>query len=153
MVSPDWVDEMRNIMGGSDANTDDDHVYMMFSATFPKEARAIAKEYMSKDHIRIRVGRAGSSHMNIIQKVKGSSQSWLSEAYIFRSFSSTSLRSVIASLISCSQCHLLVQLSSSTTRRRPILLTTSFTTVGCRVHLFIQIAPSVSAKTQCKPFL
>ena len=73
MVSPDWVDEMRNIMGGSDANADDDHVYMMFSATFPKEARAIAKEYMSKDHIRIRVGRAGSSHINIIQKVKVSS--------------------------------------------------------------------------------
>ncbi|CAD6570316.1 MAG: hypothetical protein ASARMPREDX12_003449 [Alectoria sarmentosa] len=55
MVSPDWVEEMRNVMGGSDANADDDHVYMMFSATFPKEARAVAKEYMSKDHIRIRV--------------------------------------------------------------------------------------------------
>ena len=73
MVSPDWVDEMRNVMGGADANTDDDHVYMMFSATFPKEARAVAKEYMSKDHIRIRVGRAGSSHMNIVQKVRASS--------------------------------------------------------------------------------
>lgn len=72
MVSPDWVDEMRNVMGGADANADDDHVYMMFSATFPKEARAVAKEYMSKDHIRIRVGRAGSSHMNIIQKVRPS---------------------------------------------------------------------------------
>ncbi|CAD6564304.1 MAG: hypothetical protein ASARMPRED_004371 [Alectoria sarmentosa] len=55
MVSPDWVEEMRNVMGGADANADDDHVYMMFSATFPKEARAVAKEYMSKDHIRIRV--------------------------------------------------------------------------------------------------
>ena len=74
MVSPDWVDEMRNIMGGSDANADDDHVYMMFSATFPKEARAIAREYMSKDHVRIRVGRAGSSHLNITQKVRASSQ-------------------------------------------------------------------------------
>ena len=72
MVSPDWVDEMRNVMGGSDANADDDHVYMMFSATFPKEARAVAKEYMSKDHIRIRVGRTGSSHINIVQKVRAS---------------------------------------------------------------------------------
>ena len=70
MVSPDWVDEMRSVMGGADANADDDHVYMMFSATFPKEARAVAREYMSKDHIRIRVGRAGSSHMNIVQKAR-----------------------------------------------------------------------------------
>ena len=153
MVSPDWVDEMRNIMGGSDANTDDDHVYMMFSATFPKEARAIAKEYMSKDHIRIRVGRAGSSHMNIIQKVKAPSQFWLSEAYIFRSFSSTSLKSAIVSSISCSQCHLLVPLFSSTTRRRLTFLMTSFTTVGFQAHLYIQIALSESARTQCKPFM
>ena len=42
---------------------------MMFSATFPKEARQLAKEYLANDHIRIRVGRAGSSHMNIQQKV------------------------------------------------------------------------------------
>ena len=42
---------------------------MMFSATFPKEARAVAKEYMSSQHIRIRVGRAGSSHINVTQKV------------------------------------------------------------------------------------
>lgn len=45
---------------------------MMFSATFPKEARAVAKEYMAKDHVRIRVGRAGSSHINITQKVLSS---------------------------------------------------------------------------------
>ena len=153
MVSPDWVDEMRNIMGGSDANADDDHVYMMFSATFPKEARAIAKEYMSKDHIRIRVGRAGSSHMNIIQKVKASSQSWRLEAYKFRSFSSTSLRSAIVSSISCSQCHLLAPLSSSTIRRRPTSLTIFSIIVGFLVRQSIQIALSVSAKTQCKPFL
>jgi len=68
MVGPDWNDEMRTIMGG-DSNDDDDHVYMMFSATFPKEARAVAKEYMSKEHIRIRVGRAGSSHLNVTQKI------------------------------------------------------------------------------------
>ncbi len=43
---------------------------MMFSATFPKDARAVAKEYMAKDHIRIRVGRAGSSHINVTQKVR-----------------------------------------------------------------------------------
>ena len=41
----------------------------MFSATFPKEARAVAREYMSKDHVRVRVGRAGSTHLNVTQKV------------------------------------------------------------------------------------
>lgn len=53
-----------------DLTSDADHVYMMFSATFPKEARHVAKQYMSADHIRIRVGRAGSSHMNITQRVR-----------------------------------------------------------------------------------
>lgn len=54
----------------SDNNEDDDHVYMMFSATFPKEARRLAKEYMADDHIRIRVGRAGSTHLNVAQTVR-----------------------------------------------------------------------------------
>lgn len=40
----------------------------MFSATFPKQARIVAKEYMCSDHIRIRVGRAGSTHVNVTQK-------------------------------------------------------------------------------------
>lgn len=42
---------------------------MMFSATFPKIARDIAKEHLAHDHVRIRVGRAGSSHLNIKQAV------------------------------------------------------------------------------------
>ena len=53
----------------SDANDDGDKIYMMFSATFPKGARALAKEYMANDYIRIRVGRVGSTHKNIIQRV------------------------------------------------------------------------------------
>ena len=54
-----------------DNNDDADHQYMMFSATFPKDARLVAKEYMANDHIRIRVGRAGSSHVNVEQNVSG----------------------------------------------------------------------------------
>ena len=42
---------------------------MMFSATFPKEARQLARQYLADDHIRIRVGRAGSTHKNIQQSV------------------------------------------------------------------------------------
>ena len=45
---------------------------MMFSATFPKEARRLAKEHMAVDHIRIRVGRAGSTHLNVAQTVRQS---------------------------------------------------------------------------------
>lgn len=41
----------------------------MFSATFPKGARGLAKEHLAHDHVRIRVGRAGSTHKNIEQRV------------------------------------------------------------------------------------
>jgi ATP-dependent RNA helicase DDX3X len=42
---------------------------MMFSATFPKSARRLAKEYMEEDCIHIRVGRVGSTHENIKQQI------------------------------------------------------------------------------------
>lgn len=41
----------------------------MFSATFPKGARELAREYLAQDHVRIRVGRAGQAHKNIRQVV------------------------------------------------------------------------------------
>jgi ATP-dependent RNA helicase DDX3X len=37
-------------------NNDADHTYLMFSATFPKSARRLAKEYMEEDCVRIKVG-------------------------------------------------------------------------------------------------
>lgn len=52
-----------------DTNEDADHVYLMFSATFPKAVRKIAGEYMAQDFFRVRIGRAGSSHKNIRQNV------------------------------------------------------------------------------------
>ncbi|KAL1301594.1 hypothetical protein AAFC00_005824 [Neodothiora populina] len=69
MLHGDWSDELNNIMGGGDANEDADHLYMMFSATFPPESRRLAREYMAQDYVRIRVGRAGSSHRNVKQDV------------------------------------------------------------------------------------
>ena len=42
---------------------------MMFSATFPKSARKIAKEYMEDDFVKINVGRVGSTHKNIKQSI------------------------------------------------------------------------------------
>ncbi|KAL8842083.1 MAG: hypothetical protein Q9170_000687 [Blastenia crenularia] len=69
MVSGDWDSALDVVMGGADSNADSDHVYLFFSATFNKDARIAAKKYMSTDHVRVRVGRAGSSHRNIIQHV------------------------------------------------------------------------------------
>lgn len=48
---------------------DADRTFMLFSATFPNTARLLAKEYLADDHIKIRVGRMGSTHKNILQRV------------------------------------------------------------------------------------
>ncbi|MCJ1392912.1 hypothetical protein MMC18_005784 [Xylographa bjoerkii] len=70
MVGPDWSDDMNMILSGGDNNEDADHRFMMFSATFPKEARKLAKSLLASDYIRIRVGRAaGTPHLNIQQSV------------------------------------------------------------------------------------
>jgi ATP-dependent RNA helicase DDX3X len=69
MLSPDWEEHMKTIMAGGDTNDDADHLYLMFSATFPKELRALARQYMAPEHYRLTVGRAGSSHKNIAQDV------------------------------------------------------------------------------------
>ena len=72
LISDDWAVEMKAIMVGGDNNEDVDHRYMLFSATFPKGARQLAKEYLDDNHIRIRVGRIGSTHRNIQQNVRPS---------------------------------------------------------------------------------
>jgi len=42
---------------------------MLFSATFPKATRDLAKTHLAESHVRLRVGRAGSSHENIKQQI------------------------------------------------------------------------------------
>jgi superfamily II DNA/RNA helicase len=42
---------------------------MMFSATFNKNCRELARKYLANDHVRIRIGRAGSAHENVQQQV------------------------------------------------------------------------------------
>ncbi|KAK5114203.1 hypothetical protein LTR85_010268 [Meristemomyces frigidus] len=69
MLDSDWEEELRKIMAGGDTNEDADHVYMMFSATFPKTAREMARQYMASDYFRVKVGRAGQAHKNIRQAV------------------------------------------------------------------------------------
>lgn len=42
---------------------------MMFSATFNKGSREMAKMYLMDDHLKIKVGRVGSIHGNVVQDV------------------------------------------------------------------------------------
>ncbi|SPO00026.1 related to ATP-dependent RNA helicase [Cephalotrichum gorgonifer] len=68
MLQVDWEEEMGYIMSG--ANQDEGNVrYLLFSATFPKPLRDLAKLHLAANHVRFRVGRAGSTHGNIKQEV------------------------------------------------------------------------------------
>ncbi|KNG47246.1 DEAD-domain-containing protein [Stemphylium lycopersici] len=69
LFSAGWEEAMEKLFSGSDMNSDADHTYLMFSATFPKSARRLAKEYMDEDCVRIKVGRVGSTHGNIKQQI------------------------------------------------------------------------------------
>ncbi|KAL2020969.1 hypothetical protein VTK56DRAFT_7743 [Thermocarpiscus australiensis] len=68
MLEEDWKEDFRMILSGGDQE-EGNIKYMLFSATFPKGARELAKTYLAENHVRIRVGRAGSSHENIKQNV------------------------------------------------------------------------------------
>lgn len=73
MIQPDWEDHMKHLLGGAASNINEDHHFLMFSATFTKAAREMAAKYLEDDHIRIRVGRTGSVHANVVQDVSHSS--------------------------------------------------------------------------------
>lgn len=56
-----------------DTNEDGNHQYLLFSATFDKNMRKLAKNYLANNYVRIRIGRAGSVHGNVKQHVSLSS--------------------------------------------------------------------------------
>lgn len=60
---------MASLLPGGASEDSADHIFLMFSATFTKESRELARKYLQDDHVRIRIGRAGSTHKNIIQQV------------------------------------------------------------------------------------
>ncbi|KAB5547177.1 P-loop containing nucleoside triphosphate hydrolase protein [Coniochaeta sp. 2T2.1] len=68
MLDQSWSDEFSKILSGGEQE-EGNVSYFLFSATFPKGARDLAKEYLSEEHVRFRVGRAGSTHGNIKQQV------------------------------------------------------------------------------------
>ncbi|OAG06884.1 P-loop containing nucleoside triphosphate hydrolase protein [Paraphaeosphaeria sporulosa] len=70
LLSSGWEETIDSLFGaGSDTNVDADHTYLMFSATFSKEARKLCREYMEEEYVRIKVGRIGSTHSNIKQSI------------------------------------------------------------------------------------
>ncbi|KAJ4388357.1 hypothetical protein N0V85_007637 [Neurospora sp. IMI 360204] len=68
MLDADWKDDLDQILSGGDQE-EGNIKYMLFSATFPKAARDLAKTHLADNHVRLRVGRAGSTHGNIKQDI------------------------------------------------------------------------------------
>ncbi|GLA10576.1 hypothetical protein AnigIFM62618_000173 [Aspergillus niger] len=69
LLQSDWESDFAKIMSGGDINEDADHRYMMFSATFNKDCRKLARNYLAEDHVRVRIGRPGSTHANVDQNI------------------------------------------------------------------------------------
>ncbi|EGU78484.1 hypothetical protein FOPG_00769 [Fusarium oxysporum f. sp. conglutinans race 2 54008] len=68
LLNDDWSEELNPILSGGEQ--DEGNVkFSLFSATFPKAARDLAKNYLAASHVRFRVGRAGSTTANIKQIV------------------------------------------------------------------------------------
>ncbi|KAK0723843.1 P-loop containing nucleoside triphosphate hydrolase protein [Apiosordaria backusii] len=68
MLHDDWKQDWDTIMSGGEIEEGNVR-YMLFSATFPKNCRDLAKNHLAETHVRLRVGRAGSTHRNIKQVV------------------------------------------------------------------------------------
>ena len=67
MLQDDWSQDWNKIMTGGEQDEGNVH-YSLFSATFPKPLRDLAKKHLSEAHVRFRVGRAGST-VNTVKQV------------------------------------------------------------------------------------
>ncbi|KAJ4861555.1 DEAD/DEAH box helicase domain-containing protein [Trichoderma breve] len=70
MLQQDWEEELRAILSGGEQ--DEGNVkYGLFSATFPRAARALAKEYLSASHIVIETGREKKNELllNLLEEM------------------------------------------------------------------------------------
>jgi ATP-dependent RNA helicase DDX3X len=94
MLHEDWDEEMSQILSGG--NQDIGNVkFLLFSATFPKPLRDLAKEHLAANHVRFRVGRAGSTHRNIRQVVIHSQPSTKRQALLGLLMSLSKVRTII----------------------------------------------------------
>ena len=94
MLHEDWAEEMGQILSGG--NQDIGSVkFLLFSATFPKPLRDLAKEYLAANHVRFRVGRAGSTHRNIRQAIVQAEHSGKRQALLSLLSSYPKVRTII----------------------------------------------------------
>ncbi|KAI1329950.1 P-loop containing nucleoside triphosphate hydrolase protein [Xylariaceae sp. FL0255] len=68
MLDVDWQEELNKILTGGEQE-EGNIKYMLFSATFPTEVRKLARQHLAENHIRVKVGRVGSTHENIKQDI------------------------------------------------------------------------------------
>lgn len=69
LMDPDWEQQMAPMLTGASAHHNESRQFMMFSATFSREAREAAKKYLATDYVKVTVGRLGSTHLNIHQVI------------------------------------------------------------------------------------
>lgn len=69
----------------------------MFSATFAKATQDLAASHLDEKHIRVKVGRAGSTHKNIYQHV--STPTFPPNSLVANSCKSLSMLQMIGSAI------------------------------------------------------
>ncbi|KAI2782137.1 DEAD-domain-containing protein [Daldinia loculata] len=94
MLDMDWQEEFEKILSGGEQEQGNVK-YMLFSATFPGAVRKLAKDHLAMNHIRIRVGRIGSSHANISQDIIFVKQELKREALLDLLYSLTPARTII----------------------------------------------------------
>ncbi|EGY19747.1 hypothetical protein VD0002_g7139 [Verticillium dahliae] len=68
MLHDDWGQDLNTIMSGGEQE-EGNVKYLLFSATFPKDLRDLARSHLAASHSQINVGRIGSTHGNILQRV------------------------------------------------------------------------------------
>ncbi|KAI1212615.1 DEAD-domain-containing protein [Annulohypoxylon truncatum] len=68
MLDTDWQPEFEKIFAGGEQEESNVR-YMLFSATFPGAVRRLARDHLATNHLRVKVGRIGSTHENIKQDI------------------------------------------------------------------------------------
>jgi len=75
MLDMGFEPQIREIVEGEKMPQADFRQTMMFSATFPDDIQALARQFMQKNYIFLTVGRVGSATQNVTQVVK-----WVEDA-------------------------------------------------------------------------
>ncbi|KAI1315654.1 hypothetical protein EDD11_000547 [Mortierella claussenii] len=69
MLDMGFEPQVREIMMASDMTRDESLQTLMFSATFPTEIQALARDFLKDNCCRLRIGRIGGTTTDIVQKI------------------------------------------------------------------------------------